>query len=54
LSSLAPTIEVSAGATVTPESGVAQDFSSGKEVVYTVTAEDGVTTKTWTAKATVN
>lgn len=41
LSKLVPTIEVSEGATVTPESGVAQDFSNGKTVAYTVTAQDG-------------
>src|SRR5690606_25439241 len=37
ITSLVPTIEVSEGATVSPEGG--QDFSS--EVTYTVTAEDG-------------
>lgn len=37
--SLVPTILVSANATVTPESGVAQNFTS--PVIYTVTAEDG-------------
>ena len=40
-----PTIEVSAGATVSPASGEEQDFSSA--VTYTVTAEDG-TVKTYT------
>ena len=38
LTTLTPTITFSKGATVTPNSGVAQDFS--KEVSYTVTAED--------------
>ena len=38
LTSLTPTITFSKGATVTPNSGIAQDFS--KEVSYTVTAED--------------
>ncbi len=38
LITLTPTITFSKGATVTPNSGVAQDFS--KEVSYTVTAED--------------
>ena len=38
LTTLTPTITFSKGATVTPNSGVAQDFS--KEVNYTVTAED--------------
>ncbi len=38
---LVPTIVASAKATVSPATGVAQDFS--KEVSYTVTAEDGST-----------
>jgi hypothetical protein len=50
---VAPVIEVSKGASVGPKSGAAQDFSGGKEVTYTVTAEDGVTKKIYTAKATV-
>jgi hypothetical protein len=37
---IVPIIEVSPGATVQPESGVAQDFSKGKQVKYTVTSED--------------
>ena len=41
LAILVPTIEVSEKAVLTPGSGVAQDFSNGKEVVYTVEAEDG-------------
>ena len=44
--SIIPTIECSAGAFVSPASGVAQDFSKGP-VSYTVTAEDGSTTKTY-------
>jgi hypothetical protein len=51
--SLTPVIEVSAGATVEPKSGVVQDFSGDQAVTYTVTAEDGVSTKSYTAKATV-
>lgn len=43
LTALVPTIEVSEKATVTPASGVAQDFSNGKTVTYTVTAENGTT-----------
>ena len=39
LKGLVPTIEVSEGAIVSPESGAAQDFNSAVE--YTVTAEDG-------------
>lgn len=46
LSALVPTIVVSAGAKVSPESGVAQDFS--KPVTYTVTSEDGIVTTTYT------
>lgn len=38
MTSLAPKIKVSEGATVVPASGVAQDFT--KEVKYTVTSED--------------
>ena len=45
LTTLTPEISVSAGATINPESGVPQDFSS--DVVYTVTAQDA-TTKDWT------
>ena len=52
VNNLIPVIEVSEGAAVSPKSGVAQDFS--KDVTYTVTAEDGKTTKTYTAKATVS
>ena len=39
LTSLSPTIVISANATVNPASGAAQDFTN--PVVYTVTAEDG-------------
>lgn len=37
----APVITVSEKAIVSPASGVVQDFSNGKTVVYTVVAEDG-------------
>ena len=41
---LVPTLTVSEGATITPASGEAQDFSNGKAVTYTVVSEDyGVT-----------
>jgi exo-beta-1,3-glucanase (GH17 family) len=50
--SLTPTVSLSSGATVNPASGVAQDFFTGDGVTYVVTAEDGSTTKTYTAKAT--
>lgn len=48
LTALVPTFKVSDKATVEPASGVAQDFSKGKQVTYTVTAEDG-TQKTYVA-----
>ena len=41
LTSLTPTITVSTGADVSPESKVAQNFTS--PVIYTVTAEDSTT-----------
>jgi hypothetical protein len=49
---LTPIIEVSKGATISPVSGVAQNFFSATGVTYTVTAQDGVTKKTYTARAT--
>ncbi|MCE1201127.1 MAG: DUF5018 domain-containing protein, partial [Bacteroidia bacterium] len=51
VTSLTPTITVSAGATISPASGLAQNFSS--PVVYTVTAQDGNTTKNWTVTVSV-
>ncbi|OFX26182.1 MAG: hypothetical protein A2041_03195 [Bacteroidetes bacterium GWA2_31_9b] len=51
-SDLIPTIEVSAGALIMPESGVSQDYTA--PVVYTVTASDYMTTKDWTVTVTVN
>lgn len=50
LSALVPTITLSAAATVSPASGVAQNFSS--PVTYTVTAEDG-TTSTYTVTVSI-
>ena len=50
LTALTPTITLSEGATVSPASGEAQDFSEGG-VTYTVTAQDG-TVKEYTATAT--
>lgn len=41
LAVLVPSVEVSEKATVTPGNNVAQDFSNGKTVKYTVEAEDG-------------
>jgi hypothetical protein len=54
VSNLSPTIIVSDKATVNPKSGVAQDFSNEKLVTYTVTAEDGKTSKTYNARAVVS
>ncbi len=45
VTALVPTITVSNGATINPESGVAQNFTT--PVTYTVTAQDGTTTKQW-------
>lgn len=45
LKALVPTITYSHKATIIPESGVAQDFSDNKEVIYTVTSEDGTVVK---------
>lgn len=52
LASLAPVIEISTGATVSPASAATTDFSAGP-VTYTVTAEDGTTTKVYKATVTV-
>jgi len=49
LTSLTPTITVSAGATINPASGTPQDFSSA--VTYTVTAQN-TETKAWTVTVT--
>ena len=54
VSSLSPTIVVSDKANVAPNSGVAQDFSDNRTITYIVTAEDGKTSKTYTARATVS
>jgi len=54
VNNLTPVISISPKASIEPASGVAQNFSDGKEVKYTVTAEDGKTKKTYTAKATVS
>lgn len=53
LAALVPTITVSENATVSPASGAAVDFSNGP-VTFTVTAQDGVTTATYTASASKN
>ncbi|MDP3386803.1 MAG: FG-GAP-like repeat-containing protein, partial [Eubacteriales bacterium] len=46
LTSLAPTITVSAGASINPVSGAIVDFSAGA-VSYTVTAENGFDSQVW-------
>jgi predicted extracellular nuclease len=51
VTALVPTITISEDATISPESGVAQDFST--PVDYTITAEDG-TEKVWTVTVTVS
>ena len=51
LAGLVPTVTVSENATVTPASGSTVDFSKGP-VTFTVTAQDGVTTRNYTATAT--
>ncbi len=50
VTSLTPTITISAAASISPGSGVAQDFTNA--VVYTVTAEDA-STQAWTVTVTV-
>lgn len=50
VSTLTPTISVSPGASVVPESGVETDFTD--PVNYVVTAADGTTTKTYTVTVT--
>ncbi|MBI4646728.1 MAG: lamin tail domain-containing protein [Bacteroidia bacterium] len=50
ITNLTPLITISNGATMVPASGVPQNFTN--PVLYTVTAEDGITTKIWTV--TVN
>ena len=54
VTALVPTITVSEGATITPAGGVAQDFSNGKTVTYTVVSEDYGTTKTYTVSVAGN
>ncbi len=45
ITSMSPTIELSAGATILPGSGVSMDFT--KTMIFTVTAEDGLTIQDW-------
>ena len=48
---LTPTIILSSGATISPTSGTAQDFTN--PVIYSVTAQDGTTAQDWTVTVTV-
>ena len=51
VTTLVPTIAVSAGATISPATAVAQDFTNA--VTYNVTAIDGTTVQPWTVTVTV-
>jgi hypothetical protein len=51
VTALTPTIILSQGATINPNSGTTQDFTN--PFTYIVTAEDGVTTQTWTVTVDV-
>ena len=51
ISNLSPTITVSEGASLTPASGLARDFTS--TVGYTVTAEDGKTTSSYSVTISI-
>lgn len=51
ITSLSPSITLSSAASVSPNTGVAQNFTN--PVTYTVTAEDGTTDQDWTVTVTV-
>ena len=51
VTALTPTIVISDGASVSPKSGVATDFTNA--VTYTVTAANGTSTKAYTVTVTV-
>jgi len=51
VTNLTPTITLATNSTVSPNSGVAQDFTNA--VIYTVTAADGSTTQDWTVTVIV-
>ena len=51
VTALTPTIVISAGASVSPKSGAATDFTNA--VTYTVTAANGTSTKAYTVTVTV-
>lgn len=50
LTGVVPILTLTPGATVSPESGTAVDLSNQKEVVYTVTSQDGAYHKKYTLK----
>jgi hypothetical protein len=52
VTSLTPTIGLSSGATISPASGVIQNFTN--PVIYTVTAQDGITQQTYTVSVKFN
>ncbi|MFN4285495.1 MAG: InlB B-repeat-containing protein [Lacibacter sp.] len=45
-------VSLSPGATISPAANTPRDFSGGAGVTYTVTAENGTTTKNWTVQVT--
>ncbi len=51
VTALIPAITLSDGATISPLSGIAQNFSS--DVLYTVTAQDGITNQVWTVSVAI-
>ena len=51
VTSLKPTIQISTGASVSPDGTTSKDFTN--PVTYTVTAEDGTTKKVYTVTVTV-
>lgn len=53
LNKVTPAIVISKDAIISPNSGTECDFSAGKTVSYTVTSEDGNTTKTYVASIKV-
>ncbi|HMO33450.1 MAG TPA: DUF5018 domain-containing protein [Lacibacter sp.] len=53
LSNIVPSqISLSPGATISPAANTPRDFSGGADVTYTVTAENGTTTKNWVVRVT--
>jgi hypothetical protein len=52
LTTLAPSMELSPGASLDPPAGIPMDFTV--DVIYTVTAEDGITSQKWTVSVTTD